>query len=145
MNATSLPAEPRKQVFLKPPRYVLLSDKQRIGPTVTDNRQTAHSTVIYGFSDAPIYKEFMANSGVPLMPYPLVKTYLREQLSDLDGETEAVKLVVIDAVSPVEPSINAVTMQAVLSAFEEQSTQMAATHGLEFVDATNAYRLHPNS
>lgn len=120
------------------PNYVLLFDKQKIGPSVIDSEATAYGVVVYGFTDEVGYRAFMANSQKLLMPYPLVKTYLRDQLSDHGTD---LKLVVVDAAGPQELQVKAVTMQAVLNALEAKSTHMTATHDLEYVPADDSYRV----
>ena len=120
------------------PNYVLLFDKQKIGPSVVDSDAAAYGVVVYGFTDEVGYRAFMANSQRLLMPYPLVKTYLRDQLSD---HATDLKLVVVDAPGPHELHVKAVTMQAVLTALEEKSTHITATHDLEYVPADDSYRV----
>ena len=124
------------QLPLRLPQYVLLFDKQRIGPTIAENEIATHSVVIYGFSDEHGYGKFIASSGRRLTPFPLVKTYLRDQLSD---HQDSLKLIVVDAEDAAQPTVNAVTMQAVLVAFEQLLKHVNATHLLTYTELSKTY------
>ena len=135
MNAAILDAAVCR-LPLQLPQYVLLFDKQRIGPTIAEDETATPSVVIYGFSDEHFYGKFIANSGRLLTPFPLVKTYLRDQLAD---QGCSLKLVVVDAIDEAQSTLNAVTMQAVLTAFENRLKQVSATHMLTYTEATKTY------
>ena len=120
------------------PHYVLLKEHHRVGPKMVPSRSGIECTAIYGFSDKGPYDTFCAHSNQVLMPYPLVKFYLREQTSAVGG---SLKLVVIDAVKFDDSCLHAATMEAVLQAHENRLSQMIATHELTFDHESNAYRL----
>lgn len=115
------------------PYYVLLNNKQWIGPHVVQ----PECLPIYGFSDKELYDKFCLNSELELTPYPLVKGYLQEQL---DAPGDAVNLVVVDAVGPEASFLRAATMQAVLAAHENKDVHMNAGYRLKFDQEANAYR-----
>jgi hypothetical protein len=124
------------QLPLRLPRYVLLFDKQRIGPAIAEKEIAAHSVVIYGFSDEHCYGRFIARSGRRLTPFPLVKTYLRDQLSD---HQNSLKLIVVDAEDAAQVTLRAVTMQAVLGAFENLLEHVNTSHLLTYTELSKAY------
>lgn len=118
------------------PYYVLLNDKQRIGPNVVQ----PECSPIYGFSDKEFYDKFCLHSDLALTPYPLVKGYLREQV---DAPGAGAQLVVVDATGPAASYVRAATMRAVLEAHENRSIHMDATYRLKFDQQANAYREEP--
>jgi hypothetical protein len=120
------------------PRYVLMRQHERIGPSCISLESQPAYTAIYAFSDKIPYDAFVANSGLALTPYPLVKRYLREQCDDIEG---AMKLVVIDAASSKEPYLMAVTMRSVLEALDDQAASMSPSYRLRFEEEAQAYRV----
>ena len=68
----------------------------------------------------------------------MVKVYLREQAG---APGDGLKLVVLDAAGPREPYLHAATMEAVLEAQENRTTQVVAAYRLLFDQVVNAYRL----
>jgi hypothetical protein len=120
------------------PYYVLMDGKRRIGPSVVKLPSGVDCLPIYGFSDKGPYEQFRLNSQQALTPYPLVKFYLKNQADESGGE---LKLVVVDAAGPREPTLRAATMQAVLEAQEKGTTHVAARYQLMFDQEASAYRV----
>jgi hypothetical protein len=120
------------------PRYILLHERERIGPSLSILQTAPTYAAIYGFSDKSLYDAFCKNSDIALTPYPLVKGYLQEQCENA-GDT--VKLVVIDAAGPNETQINATTMQSVLEAFDVKATCVSPSFRLRFDLVSQAYRV----
>ena len=135
------------ELVIATPYYVLMDEKAPFGPSVVGIPDIEFS-VIFGFSDKAPYDNFCRASSVALTPYPLVKGYLRNQLGAPghdDDHKRSVKLVVLDAPGPCEPSIHAATMQAVLEAQEKGTAQVAPTHHLVFDPEAKVYRLEKRS
>ncbi len=124
------------------PYYVLLEGSHRIGPEIEPLVSGTGCSVIYGFSDKGSYDRFCANSHLELTPYPLVRAFLRSQADTADG---CLKLVVVDAAGPCEPSLQAATVDAVLQAHENRSPQVTAAYRLSFASEANAYRVEEAS
>lgn len=120
------------------PNYVLLSDKQRIGPQLLTANSGQECFAIYGFSDKLPYDAFCKNSDLALMPYPLVKGYLQNQLESA-GDT--ILIIAIDAAGPDAAELSASTMQAVLEAHKNQSDQVAVSYRLIKGETSAAYRV----
>ena len=77
-----------------------------------------------------------------LTPYPLVKVYLRSQIS---APSDGLKLVVVDAAGPHEPHLHAATMEAVLEAQENRTTHVTVACQLMFDQEADAYRVEEAS
>ena len=132
-------------VVVATPRYVLLIDTQKMGPTVFLDDPDSRCVAIYGFSDKGPYDEFRENGDLSLRPYPLVEGYLRNQLSNDNGnETECLRLVVLDSSSPDERFVYAAGMQAVLDSMTNQKPDVAAEYQLSLVQRNGVYRLDEN-
>jgi hypothetical protein len=124
------------------PRYVLLDGNRRIGPKVSRLNAGIECSPIYGFSAKGPYDKFCKNSQLALTPYPLVRGYLRNQLS---ASGDDLKLVVVDAAGPCEPCVHGATMEAVLEAQEDQTAHVTAAYRLMFDQEANAYRVEETS
>ena len=120
------------------PSHVLMDGGQRIGPAVTQLGSAPICTVIYGFSSKCAYDAFRSNSPLALTPYPLVKGYLRNQI---DETSDGIKLVAIDAMGPLAPTLYAATMESVLDSMEKMLTHVNAAYLLEFDQEVSAYWL----
>lgn len=126
---------PISAVTFGTPYYVLMDGNRRIGPKLMPLESGISVTLIYGFSHHCPYDRFCRNSQLALKPYPLVKSYLRNQADNV------LNLVVVDAVEPSEPHLHAVTMEAVLEAQENGATHVTAAFCLMFDEEVNAYRV----
>jgi hypothetical protein len=129
-------------LLVETPNYVLLERTQRIGPELLALDSGQDCIAVYGFSDKQPYDEFCENSELALTPYPLVKGYLRNQLEEA-GDT--LLLVVVDAAGPDESHLNAATMQSILKAQENHSSQVTVSHRLTRDEQSQAYRVEKNS
>jgi len=129
-------------LLVKTPNDVLLDGKQRIGPEVQALHSGEMCVAIYGFSGKQPYDAFCEKSERALTPYPLVKGYLRNQLEDA-GDT--LLLVVVDAVGPHESHLNAASMQSVLEAQENRSSQITVSFRLTRDEQSQAYRVEKSS
>jgi hypothetical protein len=129
-------------VVVATPRYVLLIDNEKMGPTVLSGDPDSRCVAIYGFSDKGPYDKFRENGDLSLKPYPLVKGYLRNQLSNDNGnESECLRLVVLDSSSPDERIVHAASMQAVLDSMMNQKPDVPVEYKLSLVKANGVYRL----
>jgi hypothetical protein len=129
---------PTIPIIADTPYFVLMDGKHRIGPSVRPLPSGMVCSPIYGFSDKAPYDRFCMNSELALVPYPLVKGYLRNKVEATGRGRE---FVVIDAAGPRAPCLNAATMEAVLEAQEQRTPQVTAAFRLEFDPETNAYSL----
>jgi len=129
-------------LLLNTPCYVLLDGKQRLGPKLLPLHDGPEGVAIYGFSDKPPYDLFCANSELALTPYPLVKGYLKNQITE---SREAVHLVVVDAAGPNEAQLNAATMNSVLEALEQESDRVTISFRLMLDQNSQAYRIEKAS
>ena len=120
------------------PRYVLICQGERIGPSISAIQNAPTYTAIYGFSDKSLYDTFRDNSSIALTPYPLVKGYLQARCGAAD---DAIELVVMDAAGPSEPQVNATTTQFVLEAFDKKATLVSPTFSLRFDHESQAYQV----
>lgn len=126
------------------PYYVLMDQNTPFSVRVADSSLDIEYTAILGFSDKSSYDNFCGECSTLLMPYPLVKGYLRRELGTPntdDTGKQSIKLVVLDSPGPHEPTVHAATMQAVLEAQEKDATHLAPTHHLAFQPETSVYRL----
>lgn len=114
-------------VFSKTPRYVLKHGSHPISPLVVQAGSENQPTAIYGFSGKPGYDIFWKAQSEALMPFPLVRLYLQNQI-DLDSDS--LRLVVLDATSPEQEILQAATFQAVLEAFRQNSDSVSVSHQL---------------
>ena len=120
------------------PCYVLLNDKQRIGPKLLPSEGQSEGVIIYGFSDKPPYDRFCENSDLELTPYPLVKGYLQNQLSEAGTHF---RLVAVDAEGPDDEWLHAVTMQTALEAQQQSIDHVAISAHLRLDRTTMLYRI----
>ena len=108
-------------VICDTPRYVLLEDREPIGPWVAEDSSQSGSHVIYGFSCKHTYDVFTSNCDKELRPYPLMKGYLRNRIEE---EADEFHLVVIDAVTPNDDCLTVATMDNVLAAQDAGGQRM---------------------
>ena len=127
--------------FAKTSRYVLNEGSYPSCPSVLQ-APDGHATVIYGFSGKQAYNVFLSASSFALMPYPLVKGFLKNQI-ELDSGT--LKLVVLDAVSAAEPCLYAATFQSVLESQELGSGCVSISHRLVLDEPSSLYRIEASS
>lgn len=130
--------QPQDAIAAQTPHFVLLDDGHRIGPTVEPSLQENDCVPIYGFSGANAYGRFRNECAQALVPYPLVKTYLRSRLG---AGGEHPRLVIIDAAGPRESSLHAATIEAVLKAQEDKAIHVAAAYDLQFDSEAGFYRV----
>ena len=126
------------ELLVNTPCDVLLDDEQRLGPKLLAQPGGPQYEAIYGFSSKESYDLFCANSDLPLIPYPLVKGYLKNQIAD-SGDT--VQLVVVDAAGPKETQLNAATMNSVLEAVKQNANQVTVSFSLRLDRESQAYRV----
>ena len=124
------------------PCDVLLDGSQRLGPKLMAHPGGLEYEAIYGFSSKESYDLFSASSDLPLIPYPLVKGYLKNQIAE-SGDT--VHLVVVDAAGPQESQLNAATMNSVLEAQEQKANQVTVSFRLRLDRKSQAYRVEKTS
>ena len=129
-------------LFANTPCYVLLDGKQRLGPKTLPPHSSSEGMAIYGFSDKTPYDLFCANCEQALTPYPLVKGYLKNQITD---SGDAVHLVVVDAAGPNEAQLNAATMNSVLEAQEQKANRVTISFRLVLDQESQAYRVEKAS
>ena len=129
-------------LLVNTPCYVLLDGKQRLGPKLLAPHGGPEGVAIYGFSDKQPYDLFCANCELALTPYPLVKGYLKNQIT-VSGD--AVHLVVVDAAGPNEAQLNAATMNSVLEALEQKADHVTISFRLMLDQESQAYRIEEAS
>ena len=137
-----------KPDFAPTPNYVLRSDNQSIFPTVNFDSPETSCVCVYGFSDKPIYDEFILGAGQLLTPYPLVKRYLANQIADAesaDSKGEALRLVLLDATDPNQSVLLAATMATVLQALEDKLARVAVEYEFVFDSETACYKIKDGS
>lgn len=122
--------------FAKTPHYVLKDGSRPTCPIVLRSTDEAAAIVIFGFSDKPEYDAFQSASVDALTPYPLVKGYFVRQLASND---DSLKLVVLDAVDPMNRSHQAATFQHVLDSLQSNSETVPVSHLL--VQNAQGYRI----
>ena len=120
------------------PYYVLLDNNRRIGPSVAPLEAGRECMAIYAFSNKRTYDIFCTSSQLALTPYPLVQAYLRSQV---DEPNVGLKLVVLDAAGPLDPSVHAASMEAVLEAQVQRTPQVTPDYHLVFDPEADAYRV----
>ncbi|WP_404308607.1 hypothetical protein [Neorhodopirellula lusitana] len=130
--------------FAKTPQYVLKDGAHPTCPALVQPQdapgaaqQASQTTVLFGFSDKPEYDAFLAESSLALTPYPLVKGFLTNQI---ELAPDALKLIVLDAASPNQATLNAATLQTVLDAMQSRSDTVAVSHHLILEESSSAYR-----
>ncbi len=136
MNSLTTSAKP-----IATPHYVLLNGKTRIAPTVLQLSSGQDCSALYGFSDKAPYDLFRAASDLALTPFPLVKVYLRTLL---DANESHLHLVIMDAASPSQQTVQAATMQSILDAQLAQAPNVIAEYSLTFDEQANGYRIDEN-
>jgi Fic family protein len=114
--------------FASTPCYVLKNGSQPISATThPDNKKC---TCVYGFSDKPVYDQFIKNADELLTPYPLVIGYLSNQIEASESTDDDLLLV-----------LAAATMETVLAAKKNKEEQVSVEFELTFDAGTNSYRL----
>jgi hypothetical protein len=124
------------------PHYLLKDLDHFLGPVCVQSEPGEQLSVVYGFSDKAAYDTFIGRSPLALMPYPLVTLHLRKKAGTADA---SVTLLVLDAGGPEEPSLDATTMESVLTAHLNDANEVATTHHLTFDQAAAAYRVDQDS
>ena len=104
---------PNDSIICDTPRYVLLEDREPIGPEVIQVSSEGGCVAVYGFSGKQACLVFSTNSDRALRPYPLTKGYLKNRIEEQTDETH---LIIIDAVAPTDECLTAATMEHVLAA-----------------------------
>ncbi len=132
---------PTVAVLADTPYYVLMNGKKRLGPEVVPFSSGTECVAIYGFSDKNHLDKFRANSRLPLLPYPLTRSYLRDQT---DLPRDGLNLVVIDVAGPGESWLHAATMEAVLQGQQDRTAHVTAAYDLTFEPDVAAYRITVN-
>jgi hypothetical protein len=122
----------------KTPMYVLLKDKQPIGPSVVPDRDGTKQRVLFGFSDKGPYDAFIASATEGLRPYPLVKGYLKGLLGE---KASSEPVIVIDASSATAPSFHAATVQSVVACMESNVSSIPITLRLDLVPDSGEYQV----
>jgi hypothetical protein len=122
----------------KTPMYVLLKDKQPLGPSVVADPDGTKQRVLFGFTDKGPYDTFIANASEGLRPYPLVKGYLKGLL---EIEATSKPVIVIDALSETASSFHAATVQSVIACMESNSTSIPITLRLDLVPDKAEYQI----
>ncbi len=124
------------------PRYLLLNEGQRIRPQVALLPSGLKWSFFYGFSNKDRFDTFISNSPLHLVPHPLVKVHLR---NDLEAQGVDLTLVVIDASGPGDSEIVAATIEVVLQAHEDQLSQIIAAYRMTFDQKTETYQVNEAS
>ncbi len=130
--------------FANTPRYVLQSGNQAVFPTVNPDDPDNNCNCVYGFSDKPIYDKFVKSALQLLTPYPLVKRYLAKQIGEADSANASgvcPGYVILDAIDPVQPVLEAATMATVLLAHQEKAGQVPVEVELIFDPDTASYHI----
>jgi hypothetical protein len=122
----------------KTPMYLLLKDKQPLGPSVVADPDGTKQRVLFGFSDKGPYDAFIANASEGLRPYPLVKGYLKGLL---EIEATSKPAIVIDALSETASSFHAATVQSVIECMESNSSSIPITLRLDLVPNRAEYQI----
>lgn len=122
----------------KTPMYLLLKDKQPLGPSVVADPDGTKQRVVFGFSDKGPYDAFIANASEGLRPYPLVKGYLKGLL---EIEATSKPAIVIDALSETASSFHAATVQSVIECMESNSSSIPITLRLDLVPNRAEYQI----
>lgn len=124
------------------PRYLLLEDKDPIGPAVVSASSENGCVVVYGFSGKPAYDRFAANSNRELRPYPLMKGWLQTRTAE---EGHELHLVALDAHHPSQQTITAVTTNSALIAQSTNAAHLDSEYQLKFDSRASAYRIAESS
>jgi hypothetical protein len=122
------------------PVYVLLEGNEKTGPKMLATKSGIEYRAIYGFSDKPFYDRFSAQSDKALTPYPLVQGYLRGQIEEAG---DVIMLVALDALSPDDEVLRAVTMSAVLDACASQQDHVSGSCRLIRNAQSRSYQVAP--
>ncbi|QEG21077.1 hypothetical protein [Mariniblastus fucicola] len=130
------------------PCYLLKHGSQPISVPIHPDDPNANCVCVYGFSDKPVYDQFVKTATRLLTPYPLVKGYLANQLAtdsisaDTISETETVlrRLVVLDATDESQTVVLAASMASVLAAQQQGAKRVSVEYELTFDPSTKSYR-----
>ncbi len=129
----------QKSVQANTPSYVLKQGNQSISPTILLADPNASCVCVYGFSDKPIYDEYIKGNSAALTPYPLVKGYLSNQIDSADSDG-GLRLVILDATDDAQPVLAATTMATVLLAQQQNEKQVSIEFELVFDPESAGYR-----
>ena len=130
-----------KAMNVPTPYYVLRNEGQPLSPAVTLSSGGGECKTIFGFSDKVPYDDFLLKSKPGLTPYPLVKRYLQNQIDEAQNDGGSLTLVALDAAGPAENVIYAATMAAILSAHENKTEQILATHLLRLDPKSGSFQI----
>lgn len=122
----------------KTPHYVLREGNHPTSVNVHATPAQPPSTAIFGFSDKLQYDAFISSSSFPLTPYPLVRRFL---IDHLDNNGHTLKLVAIDAATPLQPHLFATTYQSLLAALQNNEDSVPITHQLSLDERTAEYTI----
>ncbi len=125
-------------ISVETPHYVLKDGSHATCPAIVQAPDAPACTVIYGFSKKSRYDAFLLNSPVALMPYPLVKRFLEDQMAASAG---TLQLVVVDAKSAHESVLLASTYHSILAALTSGEGTVQTTHRLVLDEAAEQYRV----
>lgn len=118
------------------PRYLLMEDRNPIGPAVAPVPPAVDCIAVYGFSGKPAYDRFVTASNRELRPYPLLKAYLQKQIA---AGAEKLRLVILDAEHPNQQSIRAVSMESACNAQSANDSHIDAEYHLRADPLTGVY------
>jgi hypothetical protein len=102
------------------PNYLLYEDGRPISTLLKIPHTGETATAVYGFSDKPMYDRFCMATTRRLTPFPLVKTYLRNQLKLKPNEA---KFMALDASSCDSSNLDIATMVSVLDSLEHKTNR----------------------
>jgi hypothetical protein len=120
------------------PCYVLLGRDGPLSLPVMQFFTGPKIAAVFGFSSKACYERFIDKATNNLRPYPLTSQALTDQLELQD---DIVRIVVLDARSPDEPSLNAASIVSVLKAKNEQRNETEIGFRLVHTMFSNEYRV----
>lgn len=129
---------PVSAIVADTPCYVLMKGGSRLSPNVVPLSSGRDCSAVYGFSGKDSYGKFCSLSEQALTPYPLVKTFLRDQVA---SSGDSLRLVILDASGPKDPCVLAATMESVLEVLESRTTEVTVAHRLKFDFKTDVYEI----
>jgi hypothetical protein len=122
----------------KTPRYVLKDGSSPASPDVLPMSGVSEITVIFGFSDKQRYDAFQHASPLALMPYPLVKGYMQNQIAQ---DPEQLRLVALDANTPQQETVEAATFTDIVESFQLGLDSVPISYRLDYDPASKGYRV----
>ncbi len=133
-------AEKMNHSRVEVPRYILNLDHAPMRPMLDRPLQSQAVTVIYGFSTKSKYDSFLLTCAKKeeLTPYPLVKGYMEKLLNT---EPNSLHLVAVDAASADQATLDAATMQSIVSALTNRQPDVLISHALSRDASNTVYSL----